>query len=211
MGMFDSFLLQIDGHPLALQTKRFQQNLDQWCLGDVVDGAPSGIRVYFERQWLGADYTPHYAEIADTRPVIIFIVLVNAVFTACESVQTALEDDEIIRHIETLRTQWSDTARTMACWAQRLNERQNEIAALKHRIYRASSLIDYSRQSEDERMNSNSFLLDLKQDEEHRIDKSKNLLNDLRDILQDTLNSSSPHRFSAAPAQPASILDEFRL
>lgn len=211
MGMFDTFLLQHNGQAIELQTKRFNNNLDYWQLGDVVDGAPSGIRVFFDQQWIAANGKLLYGEAADARPLVIFIVLVNAVFTASECIESTLDDEQIARHIDTLRAHWSDTARTMAVWAQRLNERQIEVATLNNRIARANRLIDYSRRSRDERMNDHSLFLALKRDEEHRLDQSENLLDDLRDVLQDVLSGHSQDHFAPTLAQPAALLDEFRL
>jgi hypothetical protein len=58
MGMFDSLYIELDGQELEVQTKRFDCGLGSYRVGDWIDGAPPGIRVYFDNLSLSTPPCP---------------------------------------------------------------------------------------------------------------------------------------------------------
>jgi hypothetical protein len=54
MGMFDSFIVEIEDNSVELQTKRFDSALCHYRIGDVVGGAPFGVQVYLDQVGLDA-------------------------------------------------------------------------------------------------------------------------------------------------------------
>jgi hypothetical protein len=59
--MFDSFMIEIDGSEVELQTKLFENILGYYHVGDVVAGATTGIRVYFDNVWFDSENKKVYA------------------------------------------------------------------------------------------------------------------------------------------------------
>lgn len=206
MGLFDSFLIQIDGHPVELQTKRFYCDLARWRLGDVVAGAPAGIRVFFDRLRLDAAYRVEYSDTAEASPCTVFVVLVHSVFTACEVVHGDLDPTAIQQRIETLQTTWRDTARVMTTWAEFLGQRQDEAARQQWRIDHALSLIDHARRPRGAG-DAHGFLQALRSEEEKCLESGEDVL----DVLRSALVTDFSRPFDSSAAVFADILDEFRL
>lgn len=206
MGMFDSFMIQIDGHPVEVQTKRFDQSLAQLRPGDVVSGALPGVRVYFDRLRLDAHHRVVYADTAEGRHYTLFIVLVNSVFTTYEVVDGDLEAAVIQQRIDSLKATWNDSARVMAQWVEFLSERQHAVADLQSRIHHTLSLIDYARRPRTEAALVESQLFPRRKDEE-RIDNGEDLL----DVLHSALKNAAPESWLGGTPRIVDALDEFRL
>ncbi|HRP97809.1 MAG TPA: hypothetical protein PL143_16330 [Rhodocyclaceae bacterium] len=81
MGMFDSLIVDLDGRDLEVQTKRFDCVLGRYRVGDWVQGAPPGVRVYFDRLDLDdAGRLVYGANALAAQSLTLFIVLVQGVF-----------------------------------------------------------------------------------------------------------------------------------
>lgn len=206
MGMFDSLMIQIDGHPVELQTKRFDQTLTRLRPGDVVSGALPSIRIFFDRLRLDERHFVVYADTPNTRRYTLFIVLAHCVFTAYEVEEGELEDAAIQQRVDALKATWSDSARVMARWAEFLGERQHEVASLQSRITHTLSLIDYARQPHTDTTSAASRLFPRHKDEE-RLDGGENVL----DVLHAALKDNIPDWPSSARPRITDALDEFHL
>ena len=84
MGMFDSFYIEYQEKEHEVQTKQFENLLDIWRIGDVVNQPKAGVQVYFEeRFWnTGTDVMDYSFEHDDTANCVIFIMkdLINRGF-----------------------------------------------------------------------------------------------------------------------------------
>jgi hypothetical protein len=205
MGMFDSFLIDHAGKTHEVQTKRFVNLLNFYRPGDLVDGAPPGVRVYFIRMQWNAQGRLVYTDEAGNQPVTFFIVLVNAIFTASEVLEAQLDDAAIRQHLDDLKTRWSDTAHCMARWGEFLAARQEENALLGSRIAVAKRLIDYAQKPEEEKAQRRRF--PLFREEEKRLDQGENVL----DILREILDSDTDGRLWSQAPRIADGLDDYRL
>lgn len=201
MGMYDSFHTSIDGHDVEVQTKRFDKVLGRYRPGDVVSGAPAGVRVYFDNLKLDEDNRMIHGE--DTgRHFTVFIVLVHGVFTEYQAVEG--EEPDIVRRIEELIQQWSDTARIITRWLEFLEVRQNENRRLRAGVERILTVIDRIRRrdSGEEPPGHRSFM----REEEERLERGDDVL----DVLQSVLEGEFVASTSAAGTKP-DPLDEHRL
>jgi hypothetical protein len=145
MGMFDSLRIDIDGTPIELQSKLFDQVLESYQLGDVVAGATAGIRVYFETVWLDSKNRMVYVPEKAARSYTVFVVLVHSVFTDYVVVNQELEPTVIESRINELQEFWSDSARLLNRWLEFLAKKQHEAGILRKRLNVAKSAIEYTR------------------------------------------------------------------
>lgn len=146
MGMFDSLRIELDGRDLEVQTKRFDCILDHYRPGDWIGGAPSGIRVYFDILNLDAKGALVYRADAEcARTLTLFVVLAQGVFVEYQFRDGALTPEAIARTRLELHERWSDSARLIGFLVETLRTRQQEIAALTHRLGRVSSVVRNAR------------------------------------------------------------------
>jgi hypothetical protein len=145
MGMFDSLMIDIEGTPVELQSKLFDQTLEYYQLGDVVAGATAGIRVYFETVWLDSKNRHVYVPEKAARHYTVFVVLAHSVFTDYVVVNQELEPTVIESRINELQDLWSDTARLLNRWLEFMAKKQHEAGILRERLSVAKSAIEYTR------------------------------------------------------------------
>lgn len=146
MGMFDSLYIELDGREQEIQTKRFDCILNNYRLGDWIDGSLPGVRVYFDRLWLDGNGKRVYrAEAGCERKVTVYVVLVQGVFVDYQIHEGELAAEAIEPVLRELRERWSDSARLQGFLVETLRTRQQRIAALEHRLGRVQSIIASAR------------------------------------------------------------------
>jgi hypothetical protein len=146
MGMFDSFYIEVDGKEQELQSKRFDCVLSHYRLGDWVSGSLPGVRVYFDRLYLGGDGKLVYRAEGDcVRKTTVFVVLVQGVFVEYQVHESELAADAINPVLGELRERWSDSARFQGFLVETLRTQQQRIASLENRLGRVQSIIANSR------------------------------------------------------------------
>ncbi len=146
MGMFDSFYIEVDGLEQELQSKRFDCVLSQYRLGDWVSGSLPGVRVYFDRLYLGDTGKLVYRAEGDCeRKTTVFVVLVQGVFVDFQVHKGELAADAINLVICGLRERWSDSARFQGFLVETLRVQQQQIASFENRLGRVQSIIANSR------------------------------------------------------------------
>lgn len=205
MGMFDAFLIDCDNHTVELQTKRFDSVLERYRLGDVVAGAPAGVRVLFDVFRLDASGRQLYGDDPEAIVHTAFLVLAHTVFTDYEVVPGELPAAAIAARLEELKAAWSDSARVLSRWTEFLAHRQRENAQLERRIWTAVATIDYVRRprpAEDAPARPRW----LKRPEEERIDRGEDPLAVLRSALEAEVDGAP-----AQGVQQPDPLEEFRL
>jgi len=145
MGLFDSFYVDIDDREVEVQTKRFDQVLQRYRVGDVVSGAPAGVRVYVDSVGFDVDGARVYREEQMARRWTLFIVLGYSLFVAFEAVEGELSGADALARIRALETAWDDSARLMTRMVQALGEKQDRIARLQGQIGYARGTIEDAR------------------------------------------------------------------
>lgn len=206
MGMFDSFLIDIGDHTVELQTKRFDCDLNRIRIGEAMSGAPAGVQVYFIRDRLGDNFRLSYEESEATANIVIFVVLVQGVFTACEVVRESLDNATIRARLASLRETWSDSGRVLSRWAEFIGRHQNRVAQLDSHIAFALSTIHYAREIRNDPQAASRHTL-FKRPEEERIERGEDIL----DVLEDLLKSGSAMYRNAHPLRLTGELDDFAL
>lgn len=142
MGMFDSFLVEIDGKQVELQSKRFDQVLARYRTGDVVSGAPTGVRVYLERVGFDAQGRHTYRDEDVVCWWTVLLVLAYGVFVDYESTEGDLETEEALRKIHGLEEEWADAARLLNRLTKSLSEKQARIGQLERQVGHARDAIE---------------------------------------------------------------------
>jgi hypothetical protein len=145
MGMFDSLILEFEGQKLEVQSKRFASMMGEYRVGDWVEGAPPGIRVYFDRRDLDESGRTVYApDAVVARSLTIFIVLAQGVFAAYRVVDSALPPETIKDELRSLRERWQDTARVQDLLVESVRAKQERIAYLDAQLQRVRSVLTHA-------------------------------------------------------------------
>jgi hypothetical protein len=146
MGMFDSLYVAIDGKETEVQTKRFDRVLARYRIGDSIDGAAPGVRVYFDELGLDAGGRLVYGRADDAaRPLTLFVVLAHGVFVEYHVSERRLDPPAIQERIRALSERWSDSARLVDFLVGILRDKQRAIQRLERRIHRATGTIASAR------------------------------------------------------------------
>ena len=146
MGMFDSLYVVLDGRETEVQTKRFDGALASYRLGDRIDGAAPGVRVYFDERDLDASGNQVYGRSDEAaRALTLFVVLAHGVFVEYSVSEGRLEPPAIQERIAQLRERWSDSARLVDFLVGVVRDKQQVIERLKGRINRATATIASAR------------------------------------------------------------------
>jgi hypothetical protein len=146
MGMFDSLYVVLDGKETEIQTKRFDCALASYRLGDCVDGATPGLRVYFDPLDIDASGKLIYGRSDETvRSLTLFVVLAHGVFVEYSVSDGRLEPPAIHERIRELRERWSDSARLVDFLVGVVRDKQQAVARLNGRIARATTTIASAR------------------------------------------------------------------
>ena len=148
MGMFDALMIEIDDHPVELQTKNFDNILGNYYPGDSISGAPSGIHVYYDTVNLDNDGKHIYNAEKTVKSYTVFVVLAHSVFTAYTIEEGKLDDSEIEFHLKNLDKYWNDSSHILFSWLEFLKNKQKRISVLNRQVYDVQSVIDYSRKLE---------------------------------------------------------------
>jgi hypothetical protein len=140
MGMFDTFIVEYKGRELEIQTKRFGSNMDEWRIGDVVEGSPVGIHTYYETVW--ADSEGNIKHTKDVTSIEIYITLASFVFVDAIVVVKEKESEkkDILITIGSLNSKWSDTNTFINFAVGQLFKKQQQIKKLDNII--TSTLAD---------------------------------------------------------------------
>ena len=145
MGMFDSLYIELDGREQEIQTKRFDCILNNYRLGDWIDGSLPGVRVYFDRLWLDGTGKQVYQEADGLRKTTVFVVLAHGVFVDYQIHEGELAAEAIEPALRELRERWNDSARLQGFLVETLRTRQQRIASLEQRLGRVQSIIASAR------------------------------------------------------------------
>jgi hypothetical protein len=146
MGMFDSLYIALDGRETKVQTKRFDCALASYRLGDCVDGAAPGVRVYFDELDIDASGKLVYGRSDEAaRSLTLFVVLAHGVFVEYGVSDGRLEPPAIQERIRELRERWSDSARLVGYLVGVVRDKQQVIERLNGRIAHATATITSAR------------------------------------------------------------------
>jgi hypothetical protein len=145
MGMFDSFLVDIEEQSFELQTKRFSCVLEHYRVGDIVDGAPGGVRVYLDSVGMDAEGKETWREEDMAQRWTVLLTLAHGVFVDYQVETGTLNDDAALQHIQALQDKWEDTARLLNRLILALAEKQAQVDDLRGRINHARAAINEAR------------------------------------------------------------------
>jgi len=134
MGMFDTFNTNYNNSTHEVQTKRFENVLDVWEVGDVINQPSFGVQVLYELAE-DVDGRLEYAFEEDAN-VIIYIVIANGVYV--ENIADHFTSStDIAEKISDLENKWQDTNRQITSFTTHLSTKQQ----LSKTYYRKLNLL----------------------------------------------------------------------
>jgi len=207
MGMFDSLMVKINDHAIELQTKRFENMLEHYHLGDAVCGAQAGISIYFDTIELDAKGRHAYGDVKIAAHHTVFVVLVHGIFTEYEVMNGAWEREAIERRVCELKDLWGDTTRVTLRWIEFLRNAQDEKARLLGCINRSLSVINHARRLRAGEDISGKFDAMFKREEEKRLEQGEDVL----DVLESALKKRESDALWHCSHQERNPLEDYRL
>ncbi len=206
MGMFDSLYIELDGRELQLQTKRFDNVLADYRLGDWIGGCLPGVRVYFNHLWLDDNGRQVYGTERDCAlKKTVFVVMVQGVFVDYQIYENQLDAEAIEPILNQLRERWSDSARVRDFLVEALHTRQQRLALLERRLGRIRSIIASARRLKaGEILNDRFELL-------HEENKKLAAGEDPIEVIAWALGDDTPEAWLSGDGTPPDPLDEHRL
>ena len=187
MGMFDALMIEIDDHPVELQTKHFDNILGHYHLGDKISGAPSGVSVYYDLVDIDDKGKQTYNDEEKSKSYTVFIVLVYGVFTDYTVESDKLDSPNIEAQIKTYRKHWGDSSHILLAWLAFICNKQKNIGLLNRQLHDVQKVINYSRKLEaGEDMSKKHLFFETK--ETKRLQKGEDPLT----IIESVLNNKDP-------------------
>jgi len=184
MGMFDTLRIDIEGTPVDLQSKRFDQTLRTYRVGDAIAGATAGVQVYFDVCRLDANHERIFAKEKAQKVFTVFVILAHGIFIHFDVASGELDEPGILERMNGLREAWSDSARLIERLNGFVRRHQMKAEQLEHQMRRIHAVLEDKgapatamRPSLDPR----SFNPDLQ-----RLDQGEPLTNVIASILEDT-------------------------
>jgi hypothetical protein len=145
MGLFDSLRIEIDGAAIDLQTKRFDQTLRVYRVGDAISGAAAGIQAYYDVCRLDAEHRLVYRDTEAQSVFTVFMVVAHGVFVDYRVERGELADSAIEEQIRRLRNQWADSALIIDRLTESLRRHQAHTEQLRHQLQRIAAVVDAAR------------------------------------------------------------------
>ncbi len=206
MGMFDTLRIDIDGKPVDLQSKRFDQTLRTYRVGDAIAGARAGVQVYFDVCWLDTRYHRVFAAGEAQNVFTVFVILAHGIFVDFEVASGELDEAGISIRIDALRERWTDSARLIERLSGFVRRHQMKAEQLQHQIRRIQTVLEDKgppATAKRPRIDLRSVNPDLK-----RLDQGEPLADVIAAILGDT---RSREIWQTEFEAPGSSLEEQRL
>jgi len=185
MGMFDSFIASYKGTTHEIQTKRFENVLDVWKVGDVINQPSFGVQVLYE---LAEEVNSRleYAFPEDAN-IIIYLVIANGVYV--ENITAPYSNDtDVAKTINELENKWQDTNRQITTFNTHLHAKQELNRAYHKALHKLVGCIDTYRNPTEEGPFSGITKLHY-----HKLENVKSN-SDLIDVLKEELEEALSKR-----------------
>jgi hypothetical protein len=146
MGMFDSLRIEIDGADIDLQTKRFDQTLRVYRVGDAVSRAAAGVQAYYDVCRLDEERRLVYGDAEVQSVFTVFVVVAHGVFVDYRVERGELRESAIEEQVRRLRGKWADSALLVDRLTESLRRHQARTEQLRHQIHRIAAVLDAVRE-----------------------------------------------------------------
>ena len=146
MGMFDSFVVKHNNTTHEVQTKRFENVLDTWRIGDVINQPSFGVQVLYE---LAEDVNDRleysFPEDANT---VVYIIIANGVYVE-SIVEDYTSDNAIEQRISNLEESWLDSNKQLTTFNTYLNAKQELNKSYHTSLSKLKGYIEHYRDPEE--------------------------------------------------------------
>jgi hypothetical protein len=182
MGMFDSFSVKHKNSTHEVQTKRFENVLDVWSIGDVINQPSFGVQVLFElAEEVNGKLEYAFPEDANT---IVYLVIANGVYVE-SAVGQYTHDTDIAQGVKDFEESWNDTNKQITSFNTHLNTKQELNKSYYHMLNKLAGYIDIYRNPEKE----DSFEANIAKLHYHKLE-NVNSDNDLINVLLEEIKES---------------------
>lgn len=186
MGMFDSFVVKHNNTTHEVQTKRFENELDTWHIGDVINKPSFGVQVLYEL----ADEVNGKLEYSfpEDANIVIYLVIVNGVYVE-SIVAPYTQSSDLAEHIKDLEEKWLDTNRQITSFNTHLNAKQELNKTYYQALYKLAGYIDTYRDPDSDK----GIRASISKFHYRKLDNVKND-SDLIDVLHEEITEALTQR-----------------
>ncbi len=150
MGMFDSFLIQHEGVEREIPTKKFDNTLDCYQVGDVVFGAEPGIQIVHDYFYLDSEGKMTWEDEKE-REIQVFLIIRFSVFMHYCWVEGAMTDEAIEKKVSTLQLEaLADSAKFELICIESLKQKTARIKQQSRAIQSIAGAVSASKKTDEE-------------------------------------------------------------
>jgi uncharacterized protein YoxC len=151
MGMFDSFIIQHEGVEREIQTKKFDNTLDRYQVGDVVFGAEPGIQIVHDYFYLDSEGEMTWEDEKKEREIQVFLVIRFSVFMHYCWMEGAMTTEAIEKKVTTLQLEaLSDSAKFELICIESIKQKTARIQQQFRAIQSISSAVNATKMTDEE-------------------------------------------------------------
>ncbi len=151
MGMYDSFIIQHEGIEREIQTKKFDNILDCYRVGDVVFGAEPGIQIVHDYFYLDSKGIMTWQDEQKDREIQVFLIIRFSVFMHYCWVEGAMTADAIEKKVTTLQLEaLSDSAKFELICIESLKQKTARIKQQSRAIQSIAGAVNATKMTDEE-------------------------------------------------------------
>ena len=151
MGMFDSFIIQHEGVETEIQTKKFDNVLERYRVGDVVFGAEPGIQIVHDYFYLDSEGEMTWEDGQKVREIQVFLIIRFSVFMHYCMVEGAMTADAIEKKISALQLETlGDSAKFELICIESLKQKTAHIKQQSRAIQSIAGAVNATKMTDEE-------------------------------------------------------------
>ena len=151
MGMFDSFFIQHEGVEREIQSKKFDNTLDRYHVGDVVFGAEPGIQIVPDYFYLDSEGEMTWEDEKKEREIQVFLIIRFSIFMHYCWVDGAMTDEAIEKKVSTLQLETlADSAKFELICIESLKQKTARIKQQTRAIQSIAGAVNATKMTDEE-------------------------------------------------------------
>lgn len=151
MGMFDSFIIQQEGIEREIQTKKFNNVMERYRVGDVVFGAEPGIQIVHDYFYLDSKGKMTWQDKQKDREIQVFLIIRFSVFMHYCWVEGAMTAEAIEKKVSTLQLETlGDSAKFELICIESLKQKTARIKQQSRAIQSIAGVVNATKMTDEE-------------------------------------------------------------
>ncbi len=178
--MFDNIVIEFQDKEYELQTKRFECVLDNYHVGDVVEGAYLGSHTYIDELLLNEDKQIVYSEVDCMEKFHVLISLSETVFCEYEVIDWNDDESSLMVLIKEKQQKWKESRLLVSVMLDSLKRYAHKECTVLSKLQNIKYLIDYAKEGE----SGLPFTLRVSKDSQTNIDDG-HILDEIKMVLEE--------------------------